>query len=125
MNWNQELADKVIEQLGVFFQKYISFAALVALAVKFSVQIQKKTLTWLGFLTSIVIGLGSAYLCKGAIEYITQNEGFQTILTGLVAIAADKVAEYLIFKMKVDGFFKKIGDLIIDYLRKILGLKDE
>lgn len=111
-------------QVNIFFIKYLSIPALLALSIKIAVQVANKKATMLGVLVSLIVGLGFAYFVTPIAEYLTDNKGFQAMIVGFVAIIGDKIAIYLIFDIEVDGWFKEVGDIIIQYIRKVLGLND-
>jgi hypothetical protein len=122
MDWH---TNKLLEQFLVFIGKVVSIPALVAITVKIAIEVRKKTATKAGVITSLIVGLGTAYLMQDFINWLITNEGGRTVATGFVAIAGEKVMEWLIFKMEVGPWFKKVGQMSLEYIRKILGLKDE
>ena len=111
-------------QVNIFFIKYLSIPALLALSIKIAVQVANKKATMLGVLVSLIVGLGFAYFVTPIAEYLTDNKGFQAMIVGFVAIIGDKIAIYLIFDIEVNGWFKEVGDIILQYIRKVLGLND-
>lgn len=111
-------------QVNIFFIKYLSIPALLALSIKIAVQVANKKATMLGVLVSLIVGLGFAYFVTPIAEYLTENKGFQAMIVGFVAILGDKIAIYLIFDIEVNGWFKEVGDIILQYIRKVLGLND-
>lgn len=113
-----------IDQVNIFFIKYLSIPALLALSIKIAVQVLNKKATILGVLVSLVVGLGFSYFITPVAEGLTENKGYQAIIIGFVAIIGDKIAIYLIFDIEINGWFKQIGDIVLEYIRKVLGLKD-
>jgi ABC-type uncharacterized transport system permease subunit len=120
MDWKSEF----FNQLWVFVLKYVNFFALAAIVVKISIQLKRKKATVLGVITSLIVGLGAAYIFGGLVDSLTTNQGARNVAIAFIAIASEKIAEFLIFDMNVGGWFKKIGEMSIEYLRKIFGLND-
>ena len=57
---NEDLTD-FWKQVNIFFLKYLSVPALLALSIKVAVQVLNKKATLLGVIVSLVVGLGFAY----------------------------------------------------------------
>jgi len=114
------------KQVNIFFLKYLSVPALLALSIKVAVQVLNKKATLLGVFVSLVVGLGFAYFFTPVADVLTDNEGFKGIIIGFFAIVGDKIAIYLIFDIEFNGWFKEVGNIILEYIRKVLGLgKDD
>jgi len=114
---------EIWEQITAFLVKYISIPALIAIFIKIAIQVKKRQATIMGALTSLFVGLMMAYLTKGIVyEYFT-HDGVRTIVISFIAIMADKIAEYLIFKANVDKFFDLVGKTITDWFKAKFGSK--
>lgn len=93
-----------------FIVKTLPFS-LAALAVSLSIQIKNKTASWINSILSIVIGVSCAYL-TGTFINKHFSEASAPIIIGIVTIAGEKVAYWLIYKFEFD----KVGQAFIDYL---------
>ena len=118
-SWNNH---DIYNQLIAFLVKYISIPALIAIVIKITLQVRKRVATVIGVTSSLIVGLGSAYLFSGILDSVTENEGLRTIAIAFVAIASDKIAEYIIFDMEVDGRMAEVGDILVKWLKKLLGV---
>lgn len=110
---------EVWEQITIFFVKYIPVPALIAIFIKISVQVKRKTATWLGSLVSLFIGVGAASLVSGFVKEHT-SENFYPIAIGFIAIMSEKTIEYLMFKANVDKFFNVVGVSITEWIKRKL-----
>lgn len=118
---NEDLTD-FWKQVNIFFLKYLSVPALLALSIKVAVQVLNKKATLLGVIVSLVVGLGFAYFFSPIADVLTDNDGFKGIIIGFFAIVGDKIAIYLIFDLEFNGWFKEVGNIALEYIRKVLGL---
>ncbi len=118
---NEDLTD-FWKQVNIFFLKYLSVPALLALSIKVAVQVLNKKATLLSVTVSLVVGLGFAYFFTPIADEITDNDGFKGIIIGFFAIVGDKIAIYLIFDLEFNGWFKEVGNIALEYIRKVLGL---
>ena len=93
-----------------FIIKTLPFS-LAALAISISIQIKNNTASWLNSILSIIIGVSCAWITG---TYINQHFSSSTapIIIGVVTIAGEKVAYWLIYKFEFD----KLGQAFIDYL---------
>ena len=100
------------DEIWNFLIKTLPFS-LAALAISISVQIKNKTATVINIILSIIVGVSCAYL-TGA--FILNNFGPSSapIIIGVVTIAGEKVAYWLIYEFKFD----LIGEAIIKWIAK-------
>jgi uncharacterized membrane protein YczE len=105
------------EQITIFFVKYIPIPALIAIFIKISVQVKRKTATWLGSLVSLFIGVGVASLANAFVKQHT-SENLYPIAIGFIAIMSEKTIEYLMFKADVDKALSAIGNSITDWIKR-------
>lgn len=108
---------EIWEGLLALFVKWISIPALIALFIKIAVQVKKKQATIVGVIVSLISGLGTAYLAKGFIFEHFESEGNRTLLIALIAIMADRIAEYLLYKADVEKFMDVIGNSIVSWVK--------
>ena len=97
---NDELRNLVIK---------ILVPALVGISIKLAVQSKKAKVSVSTIIGSIVIGVGSAWLASGWV-FKTFSEETTSIVIAVIAIAGEKVAEWLIYKFNFDV----IGDAIVN-----------
>lgn len=70
-------------------------------------------MTVFNIVTSVIVGVGMAWLLSELVFHHF-SEHWQAPLIALVGISGDKIANWLIFKFKVD----KLIDVLIDWYRK-------
>ena len=101
---------QIPDEVWNFIIKTLPFS-LAALAISISIQIKNNTASWLNSILSIIIGVSCAWITG---TYINQHFSSSTapIIIGVVTIAGEKVAYWLIYKFEFD----KLGQAFIDYL---------
>lgn len=92
----------------------ILIPALVAVSIKIAITSRKSRMSVFAIISSIVVGVGSAYLFSGLVQS-TFSEEVQPLVTALIAISGDKIAGWLIYRFNVDSF---IQTLVEKYYRK-------
>lgn len=106
----QEKLREIPEEIWNFIVKTLPFS-LAALAISISIQIKNKTASLINSVLSIVIGVSCAWITGGWI-----NEHFSDttapMIIGVVTIAGEKIAYWLIYKFQFD----LIGQAFIEYL---------
>lgn len=107
---------EIWEQLSIFFVKYVPFYALVAIFIKISVEVKRKTATWAGSILSLIIGVGVGSLFNPLIRAHT-SENVYPIAIGAIAILGEKIAEYLMYKFKVDLVLAVISKEIVEWIK--------
>lgn len=94
-----------------FFKIFLP--ALVGVAIKVAVMMQREKLSALRVILSFVIGCGCAWLASGIVKNVVSTEWFPVVIA-VVAISGDKVAEFIIYKWNVDA-------LILNFLEWVVG----
>lgn len=91
---------KLPEELLNFLIKTLPYC-LAAVAISISVQIKNKTASVINVVLSIVMGVSCAYITG---PWINSHFGSSTapIIIGVVTIAGEKVAYWLIYKFNFD-----------------------
>lgn len=96
----QEKLKQIPDELLSFLVKTLPIS-IAALAISISVQIKNKTASAINVLLSIVSGLACSYLTA---PFVFENfgKGAAPIIIGVMTIAGEKVAYWLIYEFKVD-----------------------
>lgn len=107
-----ERLKQIPDEIWSFIVKTLPIS-LAALAISISVQIKNKTANTINILLSIVSGLSCSYLTA---PFVFDNFGKSAspIIIGVMTIAGEKIAYWLIYEFKVDI----IMDAFIRYLLK-------
>lgn len=92
----------------------IFIPALTAVSMKIAIDSRKKTITIFNIITSVIVGVGMAYLFSGVI-LSTFSDDMMPLMVGLVAISGEKIGNWLIYKFNIDTF---IEALIEKYYKK-------
>nr|WP_298655718.1 hypothetical protein [uncultured Flavobacterium sp.] len=101
---------EIPDEIWNFLIKTLPFS-LAALAISISIQIKNKTASLVNSFLSIVIGVSCAWITG---NFINSHFSVSTapMMIGVVTIAGEKVAYWLIYKFQFDV----LGQAIIDYL---------
>lgn len=105
---------KQIPEEWLNFIVKVLLASLLAISIKIATQMKKEKVTLLSAILSIVIGVSTAALCGGLILHIFSSY-WVPVVSGVVTIIGEKIANYLIYTFKVD---KLIEDLLKYLTRK-------
>lgn len=91
----------------------ILIPAIVAISVKLAIQAKKGSISYFSALTSIIIGIGTAYICS---DYIlrTVKEELVSITIAVITIAGEKIGFYLVYKFNIESAIENF----IEGLRK-------
>lgn len=81
--------------------------ALVAVSIKIAITSRKSRMSVFGIVSSIVVGVGSAYLFSGLVRD-TFSDNVQPLVIALIAISGDKIANWLIYRFNVDSLIQTI-----------------
>lgn len=107
----QEIQDLVIK---------IIIPALVAISIKLAVESRRGKISFFNAITSIIIGVGCAYLSSGWVMDVFSH-GMISIVIAVITLTGEKIAFWLIYKLNIDI----IGDFLINtflqYLKKLFG----
>src|SRR5690606_12611620 len=104
------MLEKIPEEIENLLIKII-IPALVAISIKLAVQSRQGKMSLFTTITSIIVGVGCAYLSSGWVLKTFSDETMP-IAVGVITIAGEKIAYWLIFKFNFDI----IGDAFIDFL---------
>lgn len=91
----------------------ILIPAVVGVGINIAVTSRKKTMSVFNIITSLIIGVGMAWLLSGV---VLNNFSviWQPPLIALVAISGEKIANWIIYKWNID----KLIESLIDWYRK-------
>jgi hypothetical protein len=108
------MLEKLDEEARAFIFKVI-VPALVAVSIKLAVMVKtEKSVSLFQAITSIVTGIGSAYLSAPmVISYTTPNS--MPLVIAAIAISGEKIGHYFIYKFKVEEVFR---GLLERYIKK-------
>ncbi len=98
----QELRDLIIK---------ILIPSLVAVSIKLALESKKNKVSFFTAATSVITGVGSAYLTSGWVMESFKDTSIPLIIA-CITIVGEKVAYWLIYKFKFDI----VGDAIIEYI---------
>lgn len=105
--------EKIEEEIRSLLVK-VFIPSLVAISVKLAITMRKQSMTIFNIVSSVVIGVGSAYLFSGFIfKHFTDETA--TLMIAMVTISGEKIGNWLIYKFNVDLF---IQALIEKYYKK-------
>ena len=92
--------DKLSEELQHLILKII-VPALVAVSIKLAVESKQGKISIFNALSSIVIGVGCAWISSGWVTE-TFTDSTMPIVIGVITIAGEKIAFWLIYKFNFD-----------------------
>lgn len=99
-----------------FFVKIIVPAVLgVGMKIAIEMKKDKTKISFTNIALSMFVGVAGAYICSGLIRTEFDKE-YQSIVIAFVAIISDKIAEYLIYKLNIDGFLTAFFNGIFDMI---------
>jgi hypothetical protein len=107
---------QIPDELWNFIIKTLPFS-LAALAISISIQIKNNTASFINATLSIIIGVCIAYLTG---EFINKHFSTSTapIMIGIITIAGEKVAYWLIYKFQFDLIGQAVLEYIISKIKK-------
>ena len=105
----------ILNELSAFFFK-IFIPAFVAIAIKTAIQVKKEKMNLTRVLISFVAGVGCAYFVYPFIENSVSNS-YKPLLVGVVAISGEKIAEYFVYKFKIDKFLSAFIDSFFERIK--------
>lgn len=91
----------------------ILIPAIVGVGINIAVTSRKKTMSVFNIITSLIVGVGVAWLMSGVVLN-NVSEVWQPPVIALLAISGEKIANWVIYKWNVD----KIIESLIDWYRK-------
>lgn len=110
------MIEKLDEGVRHFILKVI-IPALVAISIKLAIQSKRAKISWLTAGTSVVIGIGSAYLSSDLVlaNFSTQ---WVPIVIAVVTITGEKIGSYLMFKFAVDDIVDAFIQAVVSRWKK-------
>jgi len=97
------------EQVAFFFK--IILPSILGVSIKIATQVKREQITWLRMFLAYICGVGLAWLCAPVIiDAVPKN--YVPLVIAIVAITADKVFEFVIYKLDVDGFLTSIIEIV-------------
>lgn len=111
-----ERLKQIPDEVWNFIIKTLPFS-LAALAISISVQIKNKTASVINSILSIIIGVSCAWI-TGA--WINENFSSTTapMIIGVVTIAGEKIAYWLVYKFQFDLLGQAILESLIRKFKK-------
>ena len=102
--------ERIPQELKEFFLKII-IPAVVAISIKLAMESRNEKISFFNALTSVIIGVGCAYLASGWVMDSFKDNTIPLIIA-CITIVGEKISYWLIYKFKFDV----LGDAIINYL---------
>lgn len=95
----------------------IIIPAVLGVGMKIAIEMKKdKTkISFMNIALSMFVGVAGAYICSGLIE-TEFGVKYQSILIAFIAIISDKIAEYIIYKLNIDGFLTALFNGFFDWI---------
>lgn len=87
----------------------ILLPSLVAISVKLAIQARRGTVSYFNALTSIVIGIGTAYICSDLVIQ-TVDDKYLTVAIAVLTIAGEKLGFYVVYKLNVELILNSVLD---------------
>lgn len=91
----------------------IIIPGLVGVSINLAIQARKKTMSVFNLVTSVIIGIGVAWIASPWI-FDTVSEEYRGAMIAMVALGGDKLANWAITKFNIDRFV----ELMIDFFKK-------
>jgi len=87
-----------------FFVKFI-IPAILGVGMKIAIEMKKNKakISLINVCLSMFVGVAGAYISSGLVSSEIPVK-FQAIAIAFIAIISDKVAEYIIYRLNIDGF---------------------
>lgn len=107
-------------ELYIFLTKII-FPAFMAVGIKIAIEMKTNKIkaSILNVTLSMIIGVGSAYISSGIVQKEVATEYIPMVIA-LIAMTAEKIGQWIIYKLNVDNFLTALSNMIFDF---ILNLK--
>lgn len=90
--------------------------SLASVFLSIGFKMKKEKITIFNGLLSIFAGIFFSYLAAPFVLEI-ENEKYHIVLISLVAISGDKIAEYIIYKLKIELILMALFDLIYERIK--------
>ncbi len=98
--------EKLSEEVQNLLVKII-IPSLVAVSIKIAISSRKTGMTTFNVITSIVIGVGSAYLFSGLI-ISNFSDDYIPLMIALVTITGEKIGNWIIYRLNIDSFIEAL-----------------
>jgi len=110
------MMEKLDEEARTFLAKVI-IPALVAISVKLALQSKRQKVSLMNVVTSIIIGIGSAYLSS---DWVLDNFGHGSvpIVIGTITITSEKIGYWLLDRFDVGGMIDAFMGTIWGKMKK-------
>ena len=95
----------------------IIIPALVGVSINLAYQARKKTMSIFNLITSVVIGIGVAWIASPLV-FTTVAEEYRGALIAMIALGGDKFANYAITKFNIDRLLGLTLDFVTGFFRK-------
>lgn len=112
---------KNIDEQVIEFLIKILPPAMVGLAIKIAVTMEREKLTFFNVVLSFITGIGFVFLLKYPIQTYSPQD-FHPALFGITAMCGEYIGKLLISMFKVDIRLKIIIEHIEDFLTNLLGM---
>lgn len=109
--------DKLSEELQHLILKII-VPALVAISIKLAVESKQGKISIFNAFSSIIIGVGCAWLSSGWVTD-TFTDSTMPIVIGVITIAGEKVAFWLIYKFNFDIMGDAVLNIAVDWIKNV------
>lgn len=96
----------VWEEILAFFFK-ILLPPIVGISVKVAMKMEKEQMTVKRIIIAFVVGVGVTWLCSPIIVNAVPAT-YSPMILAVVAITADKITEYFMYKFNVDGMITAV-----------------
>lgn len=117
------MQEKFLEsEITQFFVKII-IPAILGVGMKIAIEMKKdkSKISFTNIVLSMFIGVAGAYISSGLIES-EFGVKYHAIAIAFVAIISDKIGEYIIYKLNIDGFltafFNNMFDMISNTFKR-------
>lgn len=99
-----------------FFVKII-VPAILGVGMKIAIEMKKNKakISFINVCLSMFVGVAGAYIASGLIQSELDTK-YQSIAIAFIAIISDKIAEYIIYKLNIDGFLTAFFNGLFDMI---------
>lgn len=110
------------EILALFFK--VLLPALIGVSIKIAIEMERKKMTIKRAIISVIAGVGLAWLSSGVIIRVIGID-YQPLMIAVVAITAEKVMEYMLYKFNIDMFLGALLDAGKNFIINLITGKKE
>lgn len=87
----------------------ILLPSLVAISVKLAIQARRGSVSYFNALTSIIIGIGTAYICSDLVMQTVEDK-YLSLTIAVLTIAGEKLGFYIVYKLNVELILHSVID---------------